>query len=591
MAYDAGMLRFVIREINEKLTNGKVDKIYQPSREEAVFLIRCGGEDHRLYINAGGSARMNLTSRKTENPTTPPMFCMMLRKHFQGAKFAGAEQLGFERAVRLTFDTHDDLGFAAKKHVVCELMGRFSNIIITDSEDKIIGVLKSIDFTTSEKRQVLSGMKYELPPKQDKYDPLSDETDERFFKKLAASVEPDKSAEKFIMSNFAGLSPLIAREIVYRAAGRTDATMHEASRDLWRMYEQMISAIKNYDGVPCLVRDENGIPAEYAFVEIRQYGGLSGQTKMSVEKIDTYGELIDEYFDERSRNERLHKRAADIFKLLSNAETRITKKINLQKEELTACEDGEKFRLWGDLITANIYKLKRGMSECTVQNYMSENFEDVTIPLDKRLTPSQNAQVYYKKYNKSKAAKIHLSEQLRLADEELEYVYSVLDALSRAEGERELAEIRAELYHSGYASKMKNYTEKKQSAPSIAKYETSEGYTVFCGRNNIANDYLTTRLASRSDWWFHVKNQPGSHVVLIEKDGEDEPTERAFTEAAEIAAYNSKARGGVMIPVDYMKVSKVKKPAGAKPGLVVYTTNWTAYVTPDEERIEKMKRK
>ncbi|MBQ7314256.1 MAG: NFACT family protein, partial [Clostridia bacterium] len=420
----------------------------------------------------------------------------------------------------------------------------------------------------------------------DKYDPLSEEVDERFFKKLAAAAEPDKSAEKFLMANFAGLSPLIAREIVFRAAGRVDATMHDAARDLWRMFDFTITAIKDGVGTPCLIRDEHGIPAEYAFMEIRQYGRT-----MTTESTETFGELIDEYFGERSRNERLHRRAADIFKLLSNAETRITKKIGLQKDELAACEDGEKYRLWGDLITANIYRLKRGLTECEVQNYMSEDYETITIPLDKRLSPSANAQVYYKKYNKSKAAKVHLAAQIEAAEEELVYVYSVLDALSRADGEKELSEIRAELYHSGYASKMKNYTEKKQSAPSIAKYETSEGYTVLCGRNNIANDYLTTKLADRSDWWFHVKNQPGSHVVLIEKDGEDEPTERAFTEAAEIAAYNSKARGGVMIPVDYMKVSKVKKPAGAKPGLVVYQTNWTAYVTPDEDRIEQMKRK
>lgn len=218
MAYDAGMLRFIVAEINEKLINGKVDKIYQPSREEAVFVVRCAGEEHRLDISAGGNgSRMNLTSLKFENPAVPPMFCMMLRKHFQGARFAGAEQLGFERAARLTFDTHDDFGFPTQKHVICELMGRFSNIIITDAQDKIIGVLKSIDFTTSEKRQVLAGMKYELPPKQDKYDPMDDSVDERFFNELAAKSEEDRPAEKFIMSTFSGIAPLIAREIAYRA--------------------------------------------------------------------------------------------------------------------------------------------------------------------------------------------------------------------------------------------------------------------------------------------------------------------------------------------------------------------------------------
>jgi len=231
------------------------------------------------------------------------------------------------------------------------------------------------------------------------------------------------------------------------------------------------------------------------------------------------------------------------------------------------------------------------MESVSLENYYSENCESIEIPLDKRLSPSQNAQVYYKKYNKSKAAKIHLTEQLAKAEEELTYIYTVLDALTRAETEREMMEIRDELYHSGYASKMKNYTEKKNKAPSIQRYETSEGYTVYCGRNNLANDHLTTKLADRNDWWFHVKNQPGSHVVLCCKDGEDEPTETAFTEAAMIAAYNSKASDGVMVPVDYLKVRQVKKPAGAKPGFVVYYTNWTAYVTPDEDKVKAMMRK
>ncbi len=585
MAYDAGMLRFVIAELNAKLTNGKVDKIYQPTRDEAVFVIRCAGEEHRLDISAGGNgSRMNLTSIKPENPAVPPMFCMMLRKHFSGARFAGAEQLGFERAARLTFDTHDDMGFATRKHIICELMGRFSNIIITDADDKIIGVLKSIDFTTSEKRQVLTGMRYELPPKQDKLDPM--EIDEKQFKSMAAAEDENKAAEKFIMHHFAGISPLIAREIAYRAAGKTDATLKESARELTAKFFDVIDCIRNLNGTPHIVKNSDGIPVEYAFMEIRQYGA-----SQTVETVESFGKLIDMYFGERSRDERLHRKAGDLFKLLSNAETRIIKKMNLQRDELAACEDGEKFKLWGDLITANIWQLERGMTECKLPNYYSEECEEITIPMDKRLSPSANAQVYYKKYNKSKAAKVHLTEQLKAAEEELAYVYTVLDALSRADGEKELNEIRAELYHSGYASKMKNYTEKKQTQPSIDKYKTTDGHTVLCGRNNIANDHLTTKLAERSDWWFHVKNQPGSHVVLMNLDGEDDPSESAFTEAAEIAAYNSKARGGVMIPVDYTKVSKVKKPAGAKPGFVIYTSNWTAYVTPDEEKIRAMKQK
>ena len=509
MAFDAAMLRFVVDELNRKLTGGKVDKIFQPGREEAVFVIRCGGEEHRLNISAGGNGSyMNLTAIKPENPATPPMFCMMLRKHFSGARFAGAEQLGFERAARLTFDTHDDMGFPTQKHVIAELMGRFSNIIITDAGDKIIGLLKSVDFTASEKRQVLAGMRYELPPKQDKADPIAEATDERTFKAMAAAEDPDRPAEKFIMSRFAGLAPLIAREIVYRAAGKTDATMREAERDLTEQFFRVVNLIRNLDGVPTVIK-KDGIPAEYAFMDIRQYG--AGYEK---EQVESFGRLIDVYYGERSREERLHRKASDVFRLLSNAETRILKKMDKQRAELADCEDGERYKLWGDLITANIWRLERGMKECELENWYDEAGGTVKIPLDKRLSPQANAQVYYKKYNKSKAARVHLTEQLAAAEEELAYVYTVLDALTRADGEKELSEIRAELWHSGYASKMKNYTEKKQSAPSIARYRTSDGHTVLCGRNNVANDYLTTKLASRGDWWFHVKNQPGSHVVL-----------------------------------------------------------------------------
>ena len=332
-----------------------------------------------------------------------------------------------------------------------------------------------------------------------------------------------------------------------------------------------------------LVKNNDGEPIEYSFTDIKQYG--TG----NAEEMSSFGTLLDKYFGERGREERIRKKAADLFSLLQNAENRIVKKIAVQEEELAECDEDAKYKLWGDLITSNIWQIKRGMESVTVPDYSDENCPDVTIPLDKRLSPSSNAQKYYKKYNKLKTARVHLTEQIDAAKAELEYVYTVLDTLTRAEGERELNEIRAELYHSGYASKMKNYSEKKQPAPTVDKYRTSDGHTVLCGRNNVSNDYLTTKLASRSDWWFHVKNQPGSHVVLECFEGESDPSESAFTEAAEIAAYNSKSRGGVVIPVDYTKVAKVKKPAGSKPGFVIYTTNWTAYVTPDEEKVKGMR--
>ena len=318
-------------------------------------------------------------------------------------------------------------------------------------------------------------------------------------------------------------------------------------------------------------------------MELRQYGNAM----QSVVK-DSFSELIDAYFCERSRQDTLKQRASDILRLLSAAETRIQKKLAIQKQELEDCAEGETFRLWGDLITANIYRLSRGMTEANVENYYNEG-EQVTIPLESNLSPSQNAQKYYKKYNKSKSARLHLTEQIEAAEAELVYIQSVFESLTRAENERELSEIRDELYHSGYASKMKNYTARTQTAPTLLRFRTDGGRLVYCGKNNTANDYLTTKLAERSDWWFHVKNQPGSHVVMQCAGPDDEPSEADFTQAAMIAAHHSKASDGVMVPVDYTLVRHVKKPSGSRPGFVIYTTNWTAYVTPEAETVERMR--
>jgi len=311
---------------------------------------------------------------------------------------------------------------------------------------------------------------------------------------------------------------------------------------------------------------------------------------MKTAEMPSCSALIDSYFAERSRHDMLVQRASDILRILHAAEARVTKKIALQTAELKDCEDGEKYRVYGDLITANIYRLKKGDSHAEVENY----YEDgalVKIPLDITLTPSQNAQKFYKKYTKSKSAKEHLTKQIEQSEAELQYIQTVLDALSRAETERELGEIRDELYHSGYASRMKNYTAKKQTAPSFLRFRSSGGRLILCGKNNTANDYLTTKFAERFDWWFHVKNQPGSHVIMQSTGTDDEPTEQEFTEAAMIAAYHSKASDGTMVPVDYTRIRYVKKPSGAKPGYVIYTTNWTAYVTPDEETVQRLKEK
>lgn len=583
MAFDAGILRAVVREIESTCMDGRIDKIYQPERDEIVFVIRAGGKERRLLINAGSSCpRMNVTTLKAENPTTPPMFCMMLRKHFAGARLTSVSQPGFERVARLTFECHDDLGFRTNKHIICEIMGKYSNIIVTDNDDKIIGILKPIDFAASTVRQLLAGMKYSLPEPQKKLEPLGLTRED--FNEAARSADPTRSAVKFITTSFVGLAAVTAREIVYRAGGSIDATLEDCADTLYEKLVEVTSAA-DVGGIDAsMAKGPDGVPVEYLYTRLTQY-----EDGCEVICYASVGELIDEYYAKRASEEKLRRRAADIFRILAAAETRITKKIALQSAELEKCEMGETYKKYGDLITGSIYMMKRGMDKVVLSDWYSEG-EMIEIALNERLTPAQNAQAYYKKYNKSKSAKIHLTAQLESAKAELEYIGTVFDSLTRASTERELTEIRAELYHSGYASKMKNYTEKKRQAPIIMKFETSDGHTVLCGKNNTANDYLTTKLANRRDWWFHVKDQPGSHVVLECFAGEDDPSESAFTEAAMIAAYHSAAKESSGVAVDYTRVREVKKPAGSKPGYVIYHTNWTAYVTPDEAKVKAMAR-
>ncbi len=583
MAFDAGMLACILREVDEKLNGGKIEKIYMPQRDMVILQMKNGRDVYRLLINAGASSpRMCITAEKAENPAVPPMFCMALRKHLGGAKLIRVEQIGFERAARLTFEAYDEMGFKTEKHLIAEIMGKYSNLILSGGDDKMIGILKPVDFTTSQKRQLLPGMRYEEPPKQDKLDPMT--VTERDFNRIMGDADPTAVAEKKLTATFAGMASLHAREIAFRAGGHTAATLEECSRSLWQEFSAYRDAVQGRGAVPTLILSPQGAPKEYSYMDIRQYGDGAKTAPM-----ESFSALIDAYFAQRSRQDVLQQRASDILRLLHNAESRIEKKLAVQTAELTECDSGDTYKLYGDLITANIYRLKKGMKQADLENYYAEDAACVSISLEVNLTPAQNAQKYYKKYNKTKSARVHLTEQIEQAKAELEYIRTVQDSLSRAETEKDLGEIRGELYQSGYASKMKNYTWKKPAAPTLLRFVTEDGRQVLCGKNNTANDYLTTKVAERSDWWFHVKNQPGSHVVMSCAGEQDEPTDRDFTQAAMIAAYYSKASDGVMVPVDYTRVRYVKKPSGSKPGFVTYSTNWTAYVTPEKDTVERMK--
>ena len=579
MAFDAIMMGAVCHEIS---TQGpmKVEKIYQPAADEIVFLLRSARENLRLLINAGSNyPRINFTKAQSENPAKAPMFCMLLRKHLAGAKLLSAYQQELERVCFLEFEAYDEMGFKSQKYLVCEIMGKYANIVLTDKDKRIISALKLVDFSASSIRQILPGLIYELPPKQDKADPTKVTKEE--FIRLFEGANKDLRCDKFIVNSFLGIAISTARQIAFMCGGSVDAPLEKIK--LSTLLPAFFDIMEKFKGgilTPYIVYDSKESPIEYSYTPLEYFG-----RDFACRNVESFSCALDLFFSKKSQAERIRQRSSDVLRLLTNAESRITKKIAIHQSDLIKCDESEYFKLCGDLITANIYLMKRGQDKITVCNYYDECCPMVDIPLDTKLSPSQNAQAYYKKYNKAKKGKIELAKQIELARAELQYIETVFDALSKAETENDINEIRDELYHCGYASRMKNYTAQKQSVAKPLKFVTEGGYTVYCGKNNRQNDYITTKLSSKSDWWFHVKNAPGSHVLM--QSGGEEPSEMDFTQAAEIAAFYSKYDGG-NVPVDYTQIKYVKKPAGSKPGFVVYNVNWTAYVTPTEEKIRKL---
>ena len=582
MAFDAGMLRCTLSELRKTALGARIEKVYQPERDEILLQMRSFEGGKRLLINAGSNnARIGFCEIPKENPQNPPMFCMLLRKYLQGAKLVEIEQADFDRVAFLGFDTRDEMGFECRRYLIAELMGKYSNLIFADGDKRIITALRTTDFSFDSVRQLIPGMLYSLPS-ADKINPRYITQED--FLSLIENAPRERACDKLIVSSFMGVAPVVAREIVYRATGHTDTPVGYCfADDLWREFERFQSILNSEDFSPCLILNGEEI-VEYSFLPIDQYGSYERRD------FESAGALLDAYFASRDNKQRVHQRASDILKLLTNAEARIRKKLELQRTELSECDEGEKYRKYGDLITANLYRLPGKTSIAELEDYeeMDEegNCPTLRIELDSRLSPSANAQRFYKKYAKTKTARVELARQIELGEGELEYIYTVFEALTRAESPADLMEIRDELYRSGYASRMKSYASHKQKAPVVMQFVTPDGMRVLCGKNNLQNEYITHKLAEKHDYWFHARQTPGSHVLLVTEGRE--PTDLDFTTAAEIAAHYSKAEGA-NIGVDYLLARHIKKPAGSKHGFVIYHTNWTAYVTPDAEKIAAMR--
>lgn len=579
MAFDACMMRAVLSEFRAEFPEAKIEKVLQPRVDEIDMLIHYGRSSRRLVFNVGPNApRLQTSDIAKENPKEAPMFCMLLRKYFVGGRITTVEQPGFDRIADFTVSCYDEMGFPTERHIVCEIMGKYANLIVLDSERKILSALKIIDFAASTVRQVLPGLKYQIPDKPEKLSPLV--VDKALFFEKLAEFSPERSGERFITSTYSGIATQIAHELVFRATGSVDVPVLSINADkLWNVFSAWQELLISESYSPTVAINSDGKPVDYSYMNIGYLGD-----SVAVKKFSSFRELFDLYFAERDRLEHIHQRAKDITTLLSNAVSRTEKKLGIQRQALLDSERGEEYKKYGDLITANLYCLERGMKSFKTIDYYDESCPEIEVSLDPRLSPSQNAQKMYKQYNKCKTAKAVLAEQIKLWEAELEYLASVRSFLERAECEQDLIEIRDELYRSGYAAKMKGYKPPKQIKLSPHRFKTSGGYTVLVGRNNVQNDQLTLKTAERHDIWFHTKDVHGSHVILV-TEGEEPPAED-YTEAARIAAYFSQSPSD-SVAVDYTRVSNIKKPGGSKPGFVIYKTNYSAYVKPmTKEEIE-----
>lgn len=585
MALDGTLLRQIRHELESCLIGARIDKIHQFSREEMIFVLRLpqptedGSRTVKLYLSAGAdSPRIHLTSASFENPKSPPMFCMLMRKYLGSAKLVEIRQIGLDRILHLVFETRNEMGDLIQLTVAIEIMGRHSNIILIDETGRVIDSIKRIDDTMSSVRPILPGVRYTLPPAQDKLD-LIDVTPEQIEQRLRNGK--DTPLSKALLSAVQGVSPIVCREIanyVFLGDDRVISEMTENHFDRLRFFlTKVIDYAKNYTGTPTSVIDSRKKPVDFSFMDIHQYGG-----SMFTRTYDTYSQLLDDFYTQRDNIQRMRHRSADLLKVLANTADRIARKLSLQQKELADCSDRETWKIYGDLINANLYSIEKGDRTATLINFYDENQAEVTIPLDPRKTPAQNAQKYYGEYRKADTAEKKLRELIEEGQQEAIYIDSVFDALTRAQTNDELSAIRAELAEQGYLRK-KGPAPKKGKETKLApkRYRSDDGFLILVGRNNVQNDQLTLKDARGRDVWFHTKNIPGSHTIVV-SDGQEVP-DSTLNQAAIIAAANSKAADSAQVPVDYTLIKNVKKPRGAKPGMVIYVNYQTAYVTPDFE--------
>ena len=553
------MIRGCAEELNKRLFDARIDKIYMPSKDKIVMTVKNGRESLKVLLEAGNIGRVHITEQKFENPDVPPMFCMLLRKHLTSGRITAVKQPGFERMMDISVLSADEMGDITEKHIYIEMMGRRNNIIFAGSDGRIMGCIKKIDLEMSPDRPVLPGLLYELPPKQDKMD-FMESTAEQI-----RDVLPEDLSPKMITDRVAGISPAVAKEICF--------LKEKYNRDPVEQIEELKDRVKNGDFTPYLIKKSDG-SMDYSAMYFEHLEGAE------FVKADSFSALLDGFYAEKTAAEQRKNASAELLRMIYTARDRqIRKLFNQENELLTACKR-EDIKKKADLIMSNIHLLEKGMKEAVICDYFTEGTPWITIELDEQKSPQQNAQRLYDNYGRLKNAETMLKEQIENGRKELDYIESVCAALEKAENSRDIDAIKEELIESGYIKKRdKNNKKPRKNTINPRKFRSENGFVILCGRNNIENDALTMRQADKRDIWFHSKNIPGSHVIL-ETEGR-EPSDRDIEQAAAVAAYYSKNPEGTLCAIDYTAVKYVKKIAGGKPGAVTYSNFKTAYVLPE----------
>ena len=573
MAFDAYFMSAVLEEIRTKCIGARIDKIHQPSRDTLILQLKSRESREKLIFVANPTApRLHLTSASPENPAEPPMFCMLLRKHLLGAKLNSVTQPPMERAATFTFDCTDEMGYPVQKRLVAELMGRTCNLYLLSPEGRIIDCLRRIGLDESAKRAALPGLNYQDPEPVAKQ-PLPVGTDAHIGPELYAEMLRQPGADLLadrLMDTFGGLSPLVCREAALFAAGSTDARIDALDADTVAEKLQLFFAEHINHPAPYYYALSDGTPKQFAFCPIRQYG--------EYKQAESFGNLLDMYYTLRDHKDAMRQKSAAVRKTVQNLCTRLKRKLAIQEKELTATFDRERLRQLGDILTANIHRIVKGQTKVTCQDFYDEEMKDIEIPISPILSPQQNAAKFYKDYTRMKNAEKELTRQMELAEDELNYLQSVLEELNRAQSEQELEEIRQELQAGGYLRAETGRKKVKQGKLPPMRFESTDGYPIYVGRNNRQNDELTFKSARKDDIWCHASKVHGSHVII--SCGGTMPPDDTVTQAAQLAAYYAETGGGQNIPVDVTTVKQVKKLPSGKPGMVIYHTYRTVIANP-----------